>query len=305
MQRHKIYLIAALILWLSPLQAQKKDANTPLAAIPFLFDGHQVLIPVTINQDKDTLHFLFDSGCEVNILSTRASTQLHLTVKGEAGISGWRKEMTMVPEAHAQSLEVGKISIPYPKFYLQKLEAKLQNVPVDGVLGYTLLQRYAIKLDFRQKKMYLYRSGNFHYPAGKGELLKLGMNYKTPTIEAALTTPKGETFTSAYHVITGGNFGLLLNAEYVKKYSLESELPPTGSETRQDLLLPVTYTRCVVPAFHIGKRQVDQVPALYSPKVNDTSPDREIAGSIGALVWQHFTLIINLPKQTLFLIPVQ
>lgn len=301
--RWKNALLFLLLALLSNVKlfAQRK-ANHPLEIIPFLYDGRQVLIPVTIDPKKDTLHFLFDTGCEVNVLSTEAAERLQLDDKGESGISGWRKEMTMVPQAHARSLQVGGISLPYPNFYLQDLgNATLNGVTIDGVIGYSLLQRYIVKLDFQQKKMTIFRAGNFHYPPG-GELLKLGMSYKTPTISASIFTANGQMLTSTYHVITGGNFGLLLNGKYVQKYKLNSSLPATGSVTRQDLLLPVTYTQCQVPALQIGKNKLSHVPALYSPKVNDDAPGKEIAGAIGAEVWKQFTLVINLPGKELYLI---
>lgn len=295
-----VFIFLFLIFCFKQLSAQNKPGHR-LETIPFLFNGYQVLIPVNIDDKEDTLHFLFDTGCEVNILSSEAAQRLQLEDKGESGISGWRKEMTMVPQAHARSLQIGNITLPYPEFYIQNLgNVTLNGISVDGVIGYSLLQRYIIKLDFQQKEMTFFRAGSFRYPPG-GELLKVGMNYKTPAISASIFTGNGQMFTSTYHVITGGNFGLLLNDEYVQKYKLNASLQTTGSVTRQDLLLPVTYTQCQVPVLQIGKNKLTHIPALYSSKVNDDAPGKEIAGAIGAEVWKQFTMILNLPGKELYL----
>ncbi|MGH2642732.1 MAG: aspartyl protease family protein, partial [Chitinophagaceae bacterium] len=251
---------------------------------------------------KDTLHFLFDSGCEINLLSLPVASRMGLNGNTDAGLSGWSNKMTVMPQASVNSMEIGWVTIPYPGLYLESLSgASIQGIPVDGVLGYDLLKRYIVKIDFQHKEMSIYRSGNFHYPPG-GDLLKLGMNYRTPTLEATLVNDQGQPFTSTYHVITGGNFGLLLNEKYVEKYGLNKTLHITGKTIRQDLLQPIAYTECSVPTFNMGRSRFYQIPALYSKEVNDTAPDREIAGAIGVDVWKRFTMIINLPEKELYLI---
>jgi hypothetical protein len=258
------------------------------------------MIAVTLSGRSDTLHFLFDSGCEINVLSQQAARQLGLEKdKKESGVSGWRKEMTLLPTVTVPGLRVGALSVPYPKFYLQDLGGSSSGgVPVDGIIGYTLLKSYVVKLDFKQKRMSLYRSGNFHYPPG-GTLLKLGMNYRTPTVEGVLQTGDA-SLRSAYHVITGGDFGLLLNADYVKKHQLSGQLASRGTVTREDLLEPVSFQQFGVPAFTIGNRTFTQIGALFSPLVNDGAPDGEIAGAIGAKIWQQYTLYFNLPAKALY-----
>lgn len=285
------------------VSAQRLKTNKPLEAIPFVFDGHQLFIPVTINDGKDTLHFLFDTGCEVNILDLHQANALGLIGKGDAGISGWSKGTIMIPKASARVLSIGVLSMPYPEFYLQNLEnASMQGTSVDGVLGYQIIKQYVVELDFSQKKMFLYKSSNMHYPPG-GELFTLGLNYKTPTLEAAITLPDGTTLPSTYHVITGGDFGILFNEKYVTKYHLKTQLTSTGTITRSDLAGPVTYTECRIPQLQLLRYTMAAVPAIYSPKINDNAPDKEIAGAIGAAVWRNYTLFINLPKKELYLMP--
>ena len=297
----KIPCLYGVILFCLALPATGQRIDKPLAVIPFRYDGTRILFPVTVNGSSDTLHFLFDSGCEVNLLSLDKAHRLGLQIEDDAGLSGWRKEMTMMPKAQARSINMAALTIPYPEFYLQDLAGSaMEGIPVDGVMGYDLLKRYIVKIDFHRREMSIYQSGSFRYPAGS-ELLKLAMNYKTPVVEASLTDDAGQVFHSTYHVITGGDFGLLLNGAYVKKYGLDTRLQKKGTVIRQDLLQPVTYMQCVVPRFTIGQNNFDNVPAMYSAEVNDASPDKEIAGAIGAWVWKYFTLIINLPGKELCL----
>jgi hypothetical protein len=294
-----------MLMWLFMITGaygQRLHPEKPLEVIHFHFNGSQILIPLTINHGKDTLHFLFDSGCEINLLSLPVAGRMGLNGGTDAGLSGWSNEMTYMPQTQTNSLNIGKISIPDPEFYLESLAgATMDGIPVDGVIGYDLLKRYIVKIDFQNKEMSFYPGGKFHYPPG-GELLKLGMNYRTPTVQGTLVNNQGQPFTSTYHLITGGNFGLLLNGKFVEKYALDKTLTITGKVTRHDLLQPITYTECIAPSFNAGNYKLYQLPALYSSKVNDTAPDKEIAGAIGAEVWKHFTMIINLPEKELWLI---
>lgn len=294
-------IVLILFFMVTGANGQRHRPEKPLEVIHFHFNGSQILIPITINYGKDTLHFLFDSGCEINLLSLPVASNLGLKGSTDAGLSGWSNEMTYMPQTQAGSLDIGNVSIPDPEFYMESLAGStMDGIPVDGVIGYDLLKRYIVKIDFQHKEMTLYRNENFHYPPG-GELLKLGMNYRTPTIQGTLVNNQGQPFTSTYHVITGGNFGLLLNGKFVEKYALDKTLTITGKVTRQDLLQPITYTECIVPSFNTGNYKLRQLSALYSPKVNDTAPDKEIAGAIGADVWKNFIMILNLPEKELWL----
>lgn len=281
---------------------QRVRQEKPLAIIHFGFDGSQLMIPVTLNHGKDTLHFLFDSGCEINLLSLPVASRLGLKGTTDAGLSGWSNKMVVMPETESNSMEIGSVTIPYPHFYLYGLpRTTADGYAVDGVLGYDLLKRYIVKIDFQTKEMFLYRSGDFRYPPG-GDLFPIDMNFDTPTIGASLINNQGQTYTSTYHIITGGNFGLLLNRKYVEKNSLDQSLSVTGKVTRQDLIQPIIYTQFVIPGFRIGNYRFPQVEGLSSPMVNDTSGKKEIAGAIGAEVWKHFIMVINLPAKKLYLI---
>lgn len=273
----------------------------PLASVPFLFNGYEVLIAVNIDGAKDTLHFLFDSGCEVNVLSADKARALGLTGSNEAGISGWSKGVMMIPKVTARAMTIGGMAIPYPEFYLQDIsQATMEGKAIDGIIGYSLLKHYAVKIDFQRREMRFYRPGKAEYPAG-GERLPLAMNYKTPTLQAAVTLGDGTTLSSTYHLVTGGHFGILFNADYVKKYGLAGKLTSTGSVTRQDLAGPVTYTECSVPGLELSRYKLAGVAAMYSPKVNDNAPGKEIAGAIGASVWKNYLLIIDLSRKQLYL----
>lgn len=284
---------------------QRVRKTRPLAVIPFRMEGSQLLFPVTIGGSADTLHFLFDTGCEVNVLSVQAAIRLGLKDQGNGGLSGWRKGMAMMPRTQATGITIGGLSVPYPSFYLQDFGgARMGNIPIDGVMGYDLLKRYVVEINFQKREMTLYKSGLFHDPPG-AERLKLTLNYRTPVIEAAVGTGGGHMLQGAYHVVTGGDFGLLLNGKYVEKYGLDSALHPSGPVKRPDLLRPVTYTKGTASVFTIGHHRLEQVGVLYSPQVNDAGHDREIAGAIGARVWRQFILYINLPGSALYLLPAQ
>lgn len=297
-------IVFLLFFFHNPVFARQQKVSNPLQTIPFIFDGHQSLIPVTINNGNDTLHFLFDSGCEVNVLDLHKANTLGLTEKDDAGISGWSRGTLMIPKTGARVLRIGGLSIPYPEFYLQDLKnARMQGIAIDGIIGYQILKTYVVEMDFGQKKMRFYKSGNMRYPKG-GELISLGLNYKTPTLQAVIKLPDGTLLPSTYHLITGGDFGILFNQEYVTKYHLDKQLTPTGTITRPDLAGPVTYTECTVPQLQLLHYSMAAIPAMYSPKINDNAPDKEIAGAIGAAVWRNYRLFINLPKKELYLAPV-
>jgi hypothetical protein len=279
------------------------QGNRPLASVPFTADGAQLLIGAQIAGHPDTLHFLFDTGAEISVLSLRRAKAYHLNEKQEAGISGFGKEMTHVPVVEAPFLQIGAVKVPYPRFYLEDLSAsEVKGISVDGIIGYDLLKRYIVKIDRDKSRLEIYKAGSFSCPPG-GTRLKFSFNYDTPVVVGTLTLADGTPLTGSYHITTGGGYGLLLNFPYVQKHRLNARIPPTGSRTVQDLLKPITYTYGQAASFRIARYTLKQVTVSYSPDVNDGSAEGEIAGAIGYGIWQYFNLIFNYPEKELCLVP--
>lgn len=279
-----------------------QPAQQAAAILPFrLYDNHMV-VSGSIGGYADTLHFIFDTGSEVTILHEGVAKKLQLQGRQEAGVSGTNNMMIKVGTTTLNVLYLGKARLPFVKAYLENiLEFRNGPLPIDGIIGVDLLKAYTVKIDYVQQQLVLYRSGKTPSSV-PGRLVPFRLNFATPVLEAVLQLPGGQSLTGRFHVISGGEYGVLFNWPYVEKNRLNTLLPTLGTEKVQDLLKTLTYTNSSLPFLAIGPYRLEQVPVSYSPDVNDKGALSEVAGSIGYEVWKQFrSITINYNARELYL----
>jgi hypothetical protein len=284
------------------LLAQDGTTSKVVATLPFRIFDRYLIIPATVTNSSDTLHFIFDTGAEITTLSQETANTLKLESKEISGMSGTDDVVINVPITTISLLYLSKTRIPFLKVYLEKQkEFRGSPVPIDGIIGVDLLKAFVVTIDYEHQQMLLYRSGKTPTDI-KGKRMPLSLNFKTPVIEAMIQLPDGKTIANRYHFISGGEYGILFNWPFVEKYNLTTALPVINSDKVQDLFKVLTYTNTTVPFLAMGAHRVDQVPASYSKDVDDAGSMTEVAGSIGYFVWKQFrSITINYNERELFL----
>jgi hypothetical protein len=284
------------------VSAQDGTNSKVVATLRFRIFDRYLIIPATVTNSIDTLHFIFDTGAEITTLSQETAKTLKLESTEVSGMSGTDDVVINVPTTTISLLYLSKTRIPYVKVYLENLkEFRDSPIPIDGIIGVDLLKTFVVTIDYEHQQILLYRSGKT--PAEvKGKSMPLALNFKTPAIEAMISLPDGTTIANRYHFISGGEYGILFNWPFVEKYHLNTALPILNSDKVQDLFKVLTYTNTTVPFLAMGAHRIDQVPASYSKDVDDAGSITEIAGSIGYFVWKQFrTITINYNERELFL----
>jgi membrane-associated protease RseP (regulator of RpoE activity) len=133
----------------SPLWADEAKKPTPKSyQVPYTMSPFQhVIVRAKINR-KGPFHFILDTGAPALFLSTKAAKQLGV----EKDKSGWATFDRLEIEGGAV-LEKAEGVIDDP-FQLEAMNSfLLAGVELHGVIGYNILARYRIELDFTKTKM--------------------------------------------------------------------------------------------------------------------------------------------------------
>ncbi len=142
----------------------EKGDGTSLDMLPVLDDT--VTIPISINGDSG-YKFLFDTGSQFNVIFDSSSiNQLmleKLSYKGAKVTGGGGDKQTDVSFTSPLTLGVGEISlrdviaieIPWQAL---GIFPNSTSVFWDGVLGYPILEHFAVDVDIRANKLQFYRS---------------------------------------------------------------------------------------------------------------------------------------------------
>jgi predicted aspartyl protease len=301
------YLFIILVCLPAIIYAQEPANQKPTATLPFhLYDRYMIistaLSGVTPSGVPDSLHFIFDTGAEVTTLSKQAADRMKLETKDNGGLSGTDAVVVRVPTATINVLYFEKTRLPFVKVYIEQL-GEFEDMPIriDGIIGVDLLKNFIVKIDYEKGVLQLFRAAKTPLNT-PGIRMPLSLNFATPVIEGSVNLPDGQSLSSRFHFISGGEYGILFNFPFVEKHHLNTRLPVLSTDKVRDLYKELTYTNTSIPSLHLGSIKLDLVAASYCKDVNDAGSLHEMAGSIGFMVWRQFrTITINYSGRELFL----
>jgi hypothetical protein len=150
-------------------QASGENAKVTFAAgrreSTFGFDWHNgmIFIPVCLNGSRP-LSFVLDSGSARTIVDRALATSLGLKASGSGSLQGAGAGRVPIEFIHDVSIALPGVESTGHELSaadLQPLEASL-GVRVDGIIGYELLSRFVVTVDYEAKTLTLNLPGSFH-----------------------------------------------------------------------------------------------------------------------------------------------
>lgn len=273
-----------------------------LAKIPFTqLSGGIVVVKAQIDHYPDTLNFVFDTGSGGISIDSTTSVYLKLafvktekTIRGIAGIK-------TVDFSLDHTLLMGGLATPHLDFHINDYEllTSVYGVKIDGIIGYSFLRRYIVRLDYDNLFLEVYSPGIYKYPRG-GYLLK--PNFSTLPLQLA-TLDDDRIITSRFIFDTGAGLSFLLSKDFVDDsllFKKKRKLYPTQAEglggKRQ---MSITIAREV----KLGPFKFKRVPVhVFEDDYNVTSYPL-LGGLIGNDILRRFNVVLNYPEQSIHIKP--
>ena len=298
----------ALLVWIcvsGTMQAQEIFSAPPAKLLSkFKFDqmtGGVILMRATLDGTTDSLNFILDTGSGGISLDSTTAADLNLkitptnrTIRGIAGIR-------QVDYALHHTLRIPGIVADSLDFHINdySLLTAVYGVRIDGIIGFSLLRRYIVHVDYDHSELLFYKPGNYKYTRG-GTLLRPSFN--NLPIQAA-TIKDNSTVTHRFYFDTGGGLCLLLSEDFVKDSSLfgrNKKLMPTVAEGLGGKKQMVITT---IKEFKLGPYKFKKVPTyVFDDEYNVTSYP-SLGGLFGADLLRRFNLTLNYPRGEIYLMP--
>ncbi|MCA6449617.1 MAG: aspartyl protease family protein [Chitinophagaceae bacterium] len=273
-----------------------------LTRFPFTqLSGGIVIVKARIDHYKDSLNFVFDTGSGgISMDSTTVSEMKLVTVKSEKtirGIAGIKNvDFTM-----NHTLTLGTLETQHLDFHINDYEllTSVYGVRIDGIIGYSFLRRYIVRLDYDNMLIEVYTPGSFKYPRG-GYLLK--PNFSTLPLQPAVIQDE-RTITSRFIFDTGAGLSFLLSKDFVDDsvvFRKKRRFYPTQAEglggKRQMMV-------SVVQEIKLGPYKFKRVPVhIFEDEYNVTSYPL-LGGLIGNDILRRFNVILNYPEMSIHIKP--
>ena len=273
-----------------------------LVKFPFSqLNGGIVIVKAQLDAYPDTLNFVFDTGSGGISLDSATAAYLQVELvrsdKTIRGIGGIRKvDFTM-----NHTLKIAGFSASRLDFHINDYDllTSVYGVRIDGIIGYSFLRRYIVKLDYDNMMMEVYTPGIFKYPKG-GYMLK--PNFSTLPLQTAILEDE-RTIQSRFIFDTGAGLSFLLSKDFVDDSAIfkkSRKMYPTQAEgiggKRQ---MSIT----VAKEIKLGPYKFKKVPIhVFEDDYNVTTYPL-LGGLIGNDILRRFNVILNYPEQSIHIKP--
>lgn len=263
--------------------------------------GGIVIVRAVLDNYPDTLNFVFDTGSGGISLDSSTVDFLKLsTVKTEKtirGIAGIKNvDFTM-----GHTLKLGTLEVEKLDFHINDYEllTSVYGVRIDGIIGYSFLRRYIVRLDYDNMFIEVFSPGSFKYPRG-GYMLK--PNFSTLPLQSAVIQDD-RLIASRFIFDTGAGLSILLSKDFVDDsvvFRKNRKFYPTQAEglggKRQ-------MSVSVVKEVKLGPYKFKRVPIhIFEDEYNVTSYPL-LGGLIGNDILRRFNVILNYPEQSIHIKP--
>lgn len=303
----RMLTILAFCCFLMPakISAQEEFVDPPsreLTKFTFTqFTGGVVLVKALLNNFTDSLTFILDTGS--GGISLDSTTVAGLGLQPSAperiirGIGGTRK----VGFLKNQTLNIHGLVVDSLNFHVIDYDvlSSLYGEKIDGIIGYSVLSRYIVKLNYDKQEISFWSNGSLKYPRG-GYLMKPRISM-LPVMQSNIEDAKRINFNYLFDI--GAGLTVLFSQDYVDDSAFLKTKRKKYLKQGEGLGGKVAMQLTVMKYLKIGPYKFKNVPVnIFDDEYNVTSYPL-LGGLIGNDIFRRFNCIINYNKRQIHITP--
>jgi hypothetical protein len=275
-----------------------------ITKFPFVqLTGGIIIIKATIDTlTRDTLNFVLDTGSGGISLDSTTVEEFGFikarTEKNIRGIAGMKK----VDFSYGHYLRFPGLKTDTFSFHINDYEllTSVYGIKIDGIIGYSFLRRYIIKIDYDNQNLEIYNPGSFKYPRG-GILLK--PNFSSLPLPV-FGVEDATAFLTRFIFDTGAGLCFLFNKDFVEDSLLLKKKKKLYTTQAEGLGGKKSMEITVIKSVSIGPYKFRKVPVyIFQDDFNVSSYPQMSSGIIGNDILRRFNVILNYPEQSIHLKP--
>ncbi|MFM2138287.1 MAG: hypothetical protein RJA57_594 [Bacteroidota bacterium] len=302
----RFLLATALFLWLShPVRAQEEFIEPParlITSIPFIqLTGGIIILQAQLGDHPDTLHFILDTGSSgISLDSTTAEVlgeKPEPTERSIRGIGGIRK----VPFLYNRTLHFPGLQVDSLNFHINDYTflTAVYGEDIDGIIGYAILSRYIVRINYDSARVSFYTPGTIRYPRG-GHLFRPEMNQ---LVSLPLRVRDERAVSSRYLFDIGAGLCVLFSKEFAEDSNLIDRKRKRWPKEGEGLGGKIEMEQTVVRDLRLGPYRFRNVPVfLFDDKYNVTAYPN-MGGILGNDLLRRFNVLLNYPRGDIHLTP--
>ncbi|MDP9229308.1 MAG: aspartyl protease family protein [Bacteroidota bacterium] len=265
--------------------------------------GGVILLKAILGKYPDTLNFILDTGSGGISLDSLTVQYLKLSVtpsdKTIRGIAGIRK----VSFVMNQQLKLPRLTIDSLNFHINDyaILTSVYGEQIDGIIGYSVLSRYILFVNYDSSHIDFYSKGRIKYPRG-GYLLKPFI-FTLPIQNVRIRDE--HAIHSRFLYDMGAGLCLMLSSDFVKDSTLLKKKRKKFVKEAEGLGGKIDMEMTVVTEVKLGPYKFHNVPTyIFNDDYNVTSYPY-LGGILGNDLLRRFNVILNYDKRDFYITPNQ
>lgn len=273
-----------------------------ITQIPFKqLTGGVILLQAKFNDIETPLNFILDTGSGAISLDSATVVEFKIphvpSGRVVGGIAGTRE----VDYARNNSLILPQLRVDSLDFFVNNYNilTSVYGVKIDGIIGYSFLRRFIVKVNFDSSYLQIYHPGNIKYPIG-GAVLR-PMFSALPILR--LYVKDQRSIESNFYFDTGAGLCFLMTSQFQKdSLLLKKKRKPVyiqvqGLGGRKQMQLTI------INNLQIGPYKFRRVPTNILDDEFNVISYPSVGGLIGNDLLRRFNLILNYPQRQIHLLP--
>lgn len=283
-------------------QENQPAKATLISRFPFsILTGGIIIVQARLDDFPDTLNFILDTGSGGISLDSAVVDYLHLVKTPSERMLRGIAMMRKVSYVTNRTLHLTNLDIEHLDFHINdySLLTSVYGVRIDGIMGFSFLSRYIVKVDYDKNLLEIWTQGQIRYPRG-GITLTPAIN-GIPVFDATVTD--GNSVNSRFYFDSGAGLCILMSEDFEKDSSVLVKGKKVLMTQAEGIGGKKPMKLTTVKEIKIGPYRFKKVPAhIFHDDYNVTSYPL-LGGLIGNDLLRRFNLIINYGEKQIHLVP--
>jgi len=282
---------------LTPISKAKYVTRFPFTQ----YSGGVMVVKACINNIKDSLNFVLDTGSGGISLDSATAVRLNIALTPSDTVITGMGDSHKVSFAFNQTLHLPGLTIERLNFHINDYEVltSVYGEKIDGIIGYSFFRRYIVKINFDSSLIEVFSPGELEYPKYGSTLHPVFTTL--PILNLSIKDKRKIDFN--FYFDTGAGLCFLMSDRFANDSGiLMSKRKPLLTQA-EGMGGKIQMRMTVIKMLQVGRYKFRNVPTyLYSDDYNVTSYPN-VGGLLGNDLLRRFNLIINYPKSEIHLQP--
>ena len=279
--------------------------ENPQVTLPFELISNHIYVEGQIGNSRP-LGIIVDTGASGSVLNSSLVSDLGLEEVGKLEARGGGEGSQDLGHVKEVNLTLGGYALKEMSFAtidLTPLEP-LEGRTMDLILGYDLLGRTVLEVDYSAREVTFHLPESFTY-RGPGERIPFTLQTNCPHVQADVLLGGGKRASGTFLVDAGARMALFLNRLFVERHNVKVAVPKVlelpkrvsgvGGASRDSVAR--------LPGVRLGAYEFTQVVTTLSESTSGSLETEDIVGLIGGDLLKRFRVFFDYANQEMILEP--